>query len=135
MAEVTVIIPNFNGKAYLYGCLSSLEQQTCEDFEVILVDNGSTDGSSVWTAVHYPFVHLIELPENLGFCKAVNEGIKAARTPYVLLLNNDTEVEETFIEEMLAGIKRHPKAFPAGQKCFSITADIRSTMQEIITAP
>ena len=46
-----------------------------------------------------------------GFCKAVNEGIRASRSPYVLLLNNDIEVTENFIEEMLSAIKRHPKAF------------------------
>ena len=56
-------------------------------------------------------VHIIELPENYGFCKAVNEGIKASRAPYVLLLNNDTEVKEDFLEEMVAAIRRHKRAF------------------------
>ena len=56
-------------------------------------------------------MHIIELPENYGFCKAVNEGIKASRAPYVLLLNNDTEVKEDFLEEMVAAIRRHKRAF------------------------
>ena len=111
MQEVSVIIPNFNGMAYLDGVLAGLECQTVSNFDVILVDNGSNDGSCAFVAARYPWVHLIELPENFGFCKAVNEGIRASRSPYVLLLNNDIEVTENFIEEMLSAIKRHPKAF------------------------
>ena len=111
MQEVSVIIPNFNGMAYLDGVLSGLECQTVRNFEVILVDNGSSDGSCAFVASSYPWVHMIELPENFGFCKAVNEGIKASRAPYVLLLNNDIEVTLDFIEEMLAAIRRHKKAF------------------------
>lgn len=111
MQEVSVIIPNFNGMAYLDGVLAGLECQTVSNFDVILVDNGSNDGSCAFVAARYPWVHLIELPENFGFCKAVNEGIRASRSTYVLLLNNDIEVTENFIEEMLSAIKRHPKAF------------------------
>lgn len=111
MQEVSVIIPNFNGMAYLDGVLSGLECQTVRNFEVILVDNGSSDGSCAFVTSSYPWVHVIELPENFGFCKAVNEGIKASRAPYVLLLNNDIEVTPDFIEEMLAAIRRHKKAF------------------------
>lgn len=106
MQEVSVIIPNFNGMAYLDGVLAGLECQTVSNFDVILVDNGSNDGSCAFVAARYPWVHLIELPENFGFCKAVNEGIRASRSPYVLLLNNDIEVTENFIEEMLSAIKR-----------------------------
>lgn len=116
MQEVSVIIPNFNGVAFLDGVLGSLEQQTLENFEVILVDNGSSDGSCAFAAANYPWVHVIELPENFGFCRAVNEGIRAAKAPYVLLLNNDTEVESTFLEEMVAALGRHKKAFSCAAK-------------------
>ena len=100
--EVSVVIPNFNGIAFLDSVLASLEGQTLSNFEVILVDNGSTDGSCSFVTANYPWVHLIELSENFGFCGAVNAGIRAAKAPYVLLLNNDTEVKEDFVEEMLA---------------------------------
>lgn len=116
MQEVSVIIPNYNGMAYLDGVLSSLERQSMGRFEVILVDNGSTDGSCAFVAASYPWVHMIELPENFGFCRAVNEGIRQARAPYVLLLNNDTEVEKNFLEEMTAAIRRHKKAFSCAAK-------------------
>lgn len=109
--EVSVIIPNYNGIAFLDSVLNSLEGQTAENFEVILVDNGSSDGSCSFVSGNYPWVHIIELPENFGFCRAVNEGIRAAKAPYVLLLNNDTEVTENFVEEMLSAIQRHEKAF------------------------
>lgn len=111
MQEVSVIIPNYNGMAYLEGVLSTLEQQTFQNFETILVDNGSSDGSVAFVMGNYPWVHIIELPDNYGFSRAVNEGIYAARAPYVLLLNNDTEVDKNFVGEMLASIKRHKKAF------------------------
>ena len=116
MQEVSVIIPNYNGIAYLDGVLASLERQTCRDFETILVDNGSADGSVAFVTGNYPWVHIVELPENFGFSRAVNEGIYASRTPYVLLLNNDTEVKEDFVEEMLAAIRRHKNAFSCGAR-------------------
>lgn len=116
MQEVSVIIPNFNGIAFLDGVLSSLERQTLKNYEVILVDNGSSDGSCSFVAANYPWVHIIELPDNFGFCRAVNEGIHAARAPYVLLLNNDTEAEEHFLEEMVAAIRRHKRAFSCASK-------------------
>ena len=111
MQEVSVVIPNYNGIAYLDGVLASLEHQTIKDFEVIVVDNGSTDGSTSFIDANYPWVHVIGLSDNFGFSKADNEGIYASRAPYVLLLNNDTEVETDFVEEMLSAIKRHKKAF------------------------
>ena len=114
--EVSVVIPNFNGIAFLDSVLASLEGQTLSNFEVILVDNGSTDGSCSFVTANYPWVHLIELSENFGFCGAVNAGICAAKAPYVLLLNNDTEVKEDFVEEMLAAIRRHKNAFSCGAR-------------------
>ncbi|MCI6004212.1 MAG: glycosyltransferase family 2 protein [Blautia sp.] len=116
MEEVSVVIPNYNGIAYLDGVLSTLERQTMKNYEVIVVDNGSTDGSSSFVMANYPWVHLIELPDNFGFCRAVNEGIRASRAPYVLLLNNDTEVSEDFLEEMASAIRRHKKAFSCAAK-------------------
>lgn len=109
--DVSVIIPNYNGIAFLDGVLASLEEQTFKSFEVIIVDNGSSDGSCSFVTGNYPWVRVIELPENLGFCGAVNRGIQAATAPYVLLLNNDTEVKEDFIDEMYNAICRHKKAF------------------------
>ena len=114
--EVSVVIPNFNGIAFLDSVLASLEGQTLSNFEVILVDNGSTDGSCSFVTANYPWVHLIELSETFGFCGTIHAGIRTAKAPYVLLLNNDTEVKEDFVEEMLAAIRRHKNAFSCGAR-------------------
>lgn len=114
MQEVTVVIPNYNGKHYLKTCLESLENQAGGRPEVILVDNGSEDGSCEYLAADFPWVQVIALSENTGFCHAVNVGIWHSKTPFVLLLNNDTEAAPEFIREMTEGIKSHPMAFSCG---------------------
>ena len=84
---VTIIIPNFNGYAFLKDCLEALTPQLKEDMHVLVVDNGSTD-ESVSFLQSYEGIQTIYLSENTGFCGAVNAGIKASRTKYVILLNN-----------------------------------------------
>mgnify|MGYP005925454887 FL=1 len=96
--EVTVIIPNYNGKKLLENCIQTLEKQTCTDFKLLVVDNGSDDGSTEVTSSLD--LTMLALKENTGFCGAVNEGIRHADTPYVILLNNDTEVLPEFVEEV-----------------------------------
>ncbi len=78
---------------------------------MIFVDNGSVDGSRELTEEKYPWVKVIALAENTGFCKAVNLGIEATQTPYVVLLNNDTEAEPDFLKELYLGIERKKNAF------------------------
>lgn len=119
MKEVAVVIPNYNGMQYLETCLSSLERQSFREFTVYLVDNGSTDQSRSFVAECFPKVRWIQLDQNYGFSRAVNEGIRRSGEPYVILLNNDTQAEETFVEELLQGIRRHPKAFSCGAKMLS----------------
>ena len=81
MAEVTVIIPNYNGIGYLKDCLDTLKEQTYQNYEALLVDNGSGDGSLAFVEAHYPWVKVLALDRNYGFCGAVNAGIQAAQTP------------------------------------------------------
>lgn len=111
MREVTVIIPNLNGMTYLEGCLSSLREQTCRDFDIILVDNGSSDESVAFVQEHFPEVRIHRFRENVGFCGGVNAGIRMAETPYVILLNNDTVCHEKFVEALLKGIHSRPGIF------------------------
>lgn len=116
MSDVTIVIPNYNGIAFLDACLRSLAEQTGVSAEIIIVDNGSTDGSLEFIREHYPECRLICLEKNYGFCRAVNEGIKRAESPYVILLNNDTEVRPDFSEKLLAAIKEDKKRFSCGAK-------------------
>ena len=95
--KVTVIIPNYNGKHFMEPCLSSLEKQTFRSFRVLVVDNASTDGSLEFMAEKYPDIEVVALDQNYGFSRAVNEGIRRSRAPYVLLLNNDTTVDPHFL--------------------------------------
>lgn len=120
MQEVSVVIPNFNGISFIEACLLSLRRQTYPGFETIVVDNGSTDGSCELVEERFPEVRLVALPENLGFCRAVNEGILASDSPYVILLNNDTEAEPDFVRELLIDIKRRKRAFSCAAKMLNM---------------
>lgn len=98
MKEVSVVIPNYNGIEYIDNCIKALKAQRQGPlFDIIVVDNNSTDGSRQLVSQRHTDVSLIPLDDNYGFCKAVNVGIKAAKTPYVILLNNDTQVQEGFV--------------------------------------
>ncbi len=97
----SVILVNWNGRPYLETCLEALRRQSFQDFETLLVDNGSTDGSPEWVAAHYPDVRLLVQSQNLGFAAGNNVGLAAARGEYLVLLNNDTEAEPTFLEALL----------------------------------
>ena len=114
MREVTVIIPNYNGIQYIEGCLDSLKEQTMQA-DIIVVDNASSDGS-LDVVRKYDDVKLIELSENFGFCRAVNEGIAATNTRYLILLNNDTKATPTFVEELYKAIDAHPDTFSVASK-------------------
>ncbi len=112
--QVTVIIPNYNGLEFLGPCLAALERQTFQGFEVLVVDNGSSDGSVPYLKARD--VRTIFLEKNEGFSGAVNAGIRAASTPYVLLLNNDTEPEPEFVGELLKEIRRSGRIFAVSSR-------------------
>lgn len=109
MPLISVIILNWNGKAFLNDCLLSLQEQTFKDFETIIVDNGSTDGSAEYLHEHFPWVRLLELPENTGFAEGNNRGLTAAQGEYILTLNNDTKVVPGFLAELLHPIRQNPE--------------------------
>ncbi len=114
--EVTIVIPNYNGKHFMKPCLESLEQQTYQDFQILIVDNASTDGSLEYMQQNYPNLKVIALDKNYGFSRAVNEGIKACNTKYVILLNNDTTVDSNYVKEMVAAIESSPDIFSVSSK-------------------
>jgi len=114
--KTTVVIPNYNGKHFLKDCLTALSNQTQKEFRTLIIDNGSSDGSASYIEKYFPQMEVVCCEKNYGFCGAVNMGIRLAKTPYVLLLNNDTEVEESFVEELEKTMERHPKAFSASSK-------------------
>lgn len=100
MAKSTIVIPNYNGIKYIEMCLESIYGGTTTDVEVIVVDNASTDDSLMLVEEKFPQVRVIKNSENTGFSVAVNQGITTSTTPYVILLNNDTRVDKTFVREL-----------------------------------
>jgi N-acetylglucosaminyl-diphospho-decaprenol L-rhamnosyltransferase len=100
----SVVIVNFNGLRYLADCLGSLEQQSLprHRYEVLLIDNGSADGSVEFVRDRFPGVRLIETGRNLGFTGANNLGFRLARGRHVVLLNNDTKVEAGWLAALVA---------------------------------
>jgi GT2 family glycosyltransferase len=95
---ISVVVVNWNGKALLVDCLVSLRAQTFPSFEVIVVDNGSTDGSAEWVRQYFPEFRLVELDENRGFAGGNNAGIKQACGEWIALINNDAKANPDWLE-------------------------------------
>ena len=110
MPEMSVIVLNWNGKHFLETCLTALRRQTFRDFETILVDNGSTDGSVEYVQANFPEVKLVELKDNRGFTGGNIAGYERARAELIVLLNNDTEADEHWLEELHKAGREYPKA-------------------------
>jgi len=106
----SVIIPNWNGLRFLPTCLNALRNQVYRDFEIIVVDDASTDDSRAMLQNDYPEVRVIALEKNRGFAHAVNTGIRAARGDVVVLLNNDTEADTHWLEEIVRALEANPNA-------------------------
>jgi GT2 family glycosyltransferase len=101
---ISVIIVNWNGKEYLSPCVRSVQEQSYPNLEVVLVDNGSTDGSVEYIRSLFPRLHWIVNRENLGYGGGNNRGIRAAAGEYLLILNNDTEMEPRCVERLWKGM-------------------------------
>ncbi len=115
MLTLSVVIVTMNNKKYLQTCLSSLysgELQTA--FEVIIVDNGSADGTQIMLREMFPEVQLLQHKVNVGLSRASNCGITASRGRYVMLLNDDTVVDGSSIESMIDFLATHPDAAAVG---------------------
>src|SRR5438105_4757318 len=108
-STVSVVIVNWNGAQHLDECLASLRAQTlCDEMEVIVIDNGSTDGSIELLERHRQFVRVIPNSTNVGFAAGCNQGIRASRSEFIALLNNDTVVEPNWLEELVKAMRQAP---------------------------
>jgi GT2 family glycosyltransferase len=102
MPRLSVVVLNWNGKTLLAECLSSLSNQSLADIEVLLVDNGSSDGSVDYVKAEFPEVRVIALEKNVGFSAGNNRGIEASSSEFVALFNNDAVADRHWAERLLA---------------------------------
>jgi GT2 family glycosyltransferase len=113
---VTVVIPSWNGREMLDLVLPTLAAQTLQPLRLLVVDNGSGDGSAEHVRERYPDAEVLALAENVGFAAAVNAGIAAADTEYVALFNNDMEIDPGCVEALVAALDADPSAGSATAK-------------------
>lgn len=106
---VSVIVLNWNGKENVQKCLNSLHRVKNQSLEIIVVDNNSTDGSIDFIKKNFPKVVLVENRKNFGFAEGNNIGFEVARGDFVLILNNDTEVTNNFLNPLLKDFEDDPK--------------------------
>lgn len=109
--ELSIIIPSYNTRELLKNCIESLYHCTStviqERMEIIVVDNSSTDGSMIMIKENFPKVRLVENTVNLGFARAINQGLERAQGKYLLLLNSDTVIDNRAIDKMIAFLESH----------------------------
>jgi GT2 family glycosyltransferase len=119
LPRASIIVVNWNGLEHLEACLGSLAAQGFRDFEVLLVDNGSVDGSADFVRERFPWVRLVLLPENAGFATGNNRGLDHARGEYIVTLNNDTRVEPEWLGILIEVVEAHPRAGMVGSRICS----------------
>jgi len=121
LPSASIVIPTFNGLDHLDACLGSLSQLEYprSQYRVIVVDNGSTDGSPKWVAEHHPEVRVTELGRNLGFAAACNRGARDSEADVVAFLNNDMRVEGSWLRELVGPLGSQSDVVATGGKILS----------------
>jgi GT2 family glycosyltransferase len=128
-AQVVVVVLNWNGRRYLEPCLRSVLAQEFQDVVVVLVDNGSTDGSVEYVRERFPHVHLIVNDENRGFAAANNQAIRASDSEFVVTLNNDAEVEPGWLSALVEAAEADPRiGMCASKMLFARRRDVVEAM-------
>ncbi|MHC4593976.1 MAG: glycosyltransferase family 2 protein [Planctomycetota bacterium] len=117
MVDVSIIIVNWNTRELLQGCLRSIREQTRDiNYEIIVVDNASTDGSVEIVKKNFPKVMLVENSSNLGFARASNIGIRSSKGRYICLINSDVIVLDDCIKNLMSFMDEHPGTGMAGPR-------------------
>ena len=142
LTEVSIVLVCWNNKDYLDPCLQSLYGGNVNhSFDVVAVDNGSTDGSQAMLQEKYPQILIIQNDKNVGLSKASNQGIEATKGKYVLLLNNDTLINRMTIDPLVDFLDDHPEAGAVGGRLFNPDgsfqggyADFSTLLEEFLIA-
>ena len=122
MIDISIIIVNYNVREYIINCIQSIQYFTTKDltFEIIVVDNASKDGSPEYFENNLPEIKLIKNSENIGFSKAINQGIDVAQGEYLFLLNPDTKLLEDSINILHSFISKQPQIGAIGPKLIGV---------------
>ncbi|MDR3685369.1 MAG: glycosyltransferase family 2 protein [Coriobacteriia bacterium] len=131
--HVTIVIPNWNGEEHFAECLATLSEQTYTDFDIVVVDNDSSDGSVAWLKEHAPDIQLIERAGNDGFAAAVNDGIRVATGEYIVLLNNDTAAEPAWLETLVDALEASAYDFAASLMLFYDAPELVNTAGDVFS--
>lgn len=119
---VTVIIPHLRNRPLLEACLNSLRESSFPDFTIIVVDNGGHASDLEGLEASFPEVRVCRLPENVGYAGACNRGLRLARTPWVVFLNDDTVVDPHWLGPLVAAARRDPHVGALQPKILSLRA-------------
>jgi GT2 family glycosyltransferase len=114
--RVTVLVPNFNGRELLEIVIPSLLAQSYRDRAIVIIDDGSTDGSDVYAAARWPAVEVLSSTVNRGFAAAANRGLASASSEYVAIVNSDVELAPDWLELLVDTLDRYPGAASATGK-------------------
>lgn len=109
-ARLTAVVLNYNGRHLLEVALPSFAAQSYREFDLVVVDNGSTDDSLAWLGEHWPAVEVVALPQNVGVTPALNVCLRARRGELVGLFNNDIELDPGCLAAMVGALDAHPEA-------------------------
>ncbi len=130
---VSIIIVSWNGRHLLESCLDSVFNQKFHDFEVILVDNGSSDGTSEYIRSNFSDVRLVALSENRGFTGGNNKGLQHAKGSFVVLLNNDATLNEDWLDIMVSSMKSDAGLGSCASKIIIEGTDVLDSVGDIFT--
>jgi len=126
--DLSIIIPTWNRIGLLTDCLRSIEAHTRGvDYEILVVDNGSTDGTAETVRREFPRVRLLENRDNLGFSRGCNQGIRASRGRFIALLNNDTLLGENAFQKLVSFLDAHPEAGAAGPRLLNPSGAVQES--------
>ena len=113
---VSFVIPTYNGRSFIDTCIQSIKEQTYTNYEIIVIDDASSDESVDYLRSTWHDIHVIQLQKNSGFCHAVNTGITSSSGKYVALINNDIELDPNWLESMIAAIQTQKNIFSISSK-------------------
>ena len=130
----TILVVNWNTRELLARCLCSIEQRAPKDsYEVIVVDNASSDASPQMVREHFPGVRLVENEKNVGFAAANNQALRQATGRYLVLLNSDTEVRPGALAALVQFMDAHPRAGAAGARLLNPDGSLQPSCHPMLT--